>query len=70
MVELIERARGCGKHVMVAGIEAENAAFIRLHEKLGFHKTGHLEEVGTKFGRRLDLAFLQLTLGNDTTSAR
>lgn len=65
MRALIERARGCGKHVMVAGIEAENHASIRLHETLGFEKTGHLKEVGTKFGRWLDLAFLQLTLASD-----
>lgn len=65
MHALIERARQCGKHVMIAGIEAENLASIRLHEKLGFAKTGHLKEVGTKFGRWLDLAFLQLTLNDD-----
>ena len=62
MTALIERARGLGKHVMVAGIEAQNVASIRLHERLGFEKTGHLPQVGIKFGRWLDLAFLQLTL--------
>lgn len=59
---LIEKARASGKHVMVAGIEARNAGSIRLHEKLGFERAGHLKQVGTKFGRWLDLAFLQLTL--------
>jgi phosphinothricin acetyltransferase len=62
MVALIERARAAGKHVMVAGIEAGNAASIQLHRKLGFEQVGLLKEVGTKFGRWLDLAFLQLTL--------
>lgn len=62
MVALIEKARQMGKHVMVAGIEAGNAGSIRLHEKLGFENVGHLEQVGMKFGRWLDLAFLQLTL--------
>ena len=62
MVKLIERARLIGKHAMVAGIEAGNAASIRLHEKLGFQQVGLLPEVGTKFGRWLDLAFLQLLL--------
>ena len=66
MIELIERARGLGKHVMVAGIEAGNAASIRLHQKLGFEQVGHLKEVGTKFGTWLDLAFLQLTLDSRT----
>ncbi|MCO5156445.1 MAG: N-acetyltransferase family protein [Aquamicrobium sp.] len=62
MRALIERARGIGKHVMVAGIEARNAGSIRLHEKLGFEHAGLLRQVGAKFGAWLDLAFLQLTL--------
>ena len=59
---LIERARGCGKHVMVAAIESGNAASIRLHERLGFVTTGQMPQVGVKFGRWLDLTFMQLTL--------
>lgn len=62
MVALIDRARGIGKHVMVAGIEAGNAGSIRLHETLGFSQTGLMPQVGMKFGRWLDLAFLQLVL--------
>ena len=66
MQALIERAIGCGKHVMVAGIEANNAASIRLHQTLGFEITGQMKEVGTKFGRWLDLTFMQLILpGSD-----
>lgn len=62
MAALIRRARELGKHVMVAGVEAGNAGSIRLHEKLGFERVGHLKQVGAKFGRWLDLAFLQLRL--------
>ncbi|SFY37964.1 phosphinothricin acetyltransferase [Paracoccus pantotrophus] len=62
MLALIERARDLGKHVMVAGIEAGNTASIRLHETLGFEQAGHLKQVGAKFGKWLDLAFLQLIL--------
>ena len=62
MVELIERARQLDKHVMIAAVDAENSGSIRLHEKLGFVPAGELRQVGTKFGRWLDLAFLQLTL--------
>lgn len=62
MQALIERARGLGKHVMVAGIESGNLGSIRLHEKLGFTQTGFLPQVGTKFGKWLDLTFLQLLL--------
>lgn len=66
MIELIDRARTLGKHVMVAGIEANNEASIKLHHKLGFKTVGLLTEVGTKFGAWLDLAFLQLTLDRRT----
>ncbi|EKT4468199.1 N-acetyltransferase [Pseudomonas putida] len=59
---LIERARACGKHVMVAAIESGNAASIRLHERLGFVVTGQMPQVGVKFGRWLDLTFMQLML--------
>ncbi|MCA1444078.1 N-acetyltransferase [Ensifer sp. IC4062] len=62
MVALIERAEALGKHVMVAGIESSNLPSIRLHKRLGFEQTGHMKEVGAKFGRWLDLTFMQLTL--------
>lgn len=62
MEALIGRAGDIGKHVMVAGIEAGNTGSIRLHQKLGFEQAGLIRQVGTKFGRWLDLAFLQLTL--------
>lgn len=62
MAALVERARQCGKHVMVAAIESGNAASIRLHEKLGFKVTGEMPQVGVKFGRWLDLTFMQLVL--------
>lgn len=61
MQALISEARQADIHVMVAGIEAGNEASIKLHEKLGFKDAGRLSEVGTKFGKWLDLAFLQLT---------
>jgi len=51
MQALIERARGCGKHVMVAAIESGNTASIRLHERLGFTLNGQMPQVGVKFGK-------------------
>lgn len=66
MMALIDRARAIGKHVMVAGITADNAASIAMHEALGFQQVGLLPQVGTKFGAWLDLAFLQLVLDERT----
>jgi len=59
MRELLARAAALGKHVMVAGVDAENAASIRFHERLGFAQSGRLWQVGYKFDRWLDLVFLQ-----------
>ncbi len=66
LTALIEEARRRGKHVMVAGIEAQNAASLHLHETLGFITTGQMPQVGTKFGRWLDLTFMQLQLDTRT----
>lgn len=62
MKALVERARSSGVHVMVAAVERGNAGSIRLHEQLGFTQAGVVEQVGAKFGRWLDLVFLQLVL--------
>ena len=59
LVELIARAGTMGKHVMIAGIDADNTASINLHRSLGFTMVGHFHEVGFKFGRWLDLIFMQ-----------
>ncbi|RFA12496.1 GNAT family N-acetyltransferase [Subtercola boreus] len=59
---LLERAREGDYHVVVADIEAGNAASIRLHAAFGFELTGTVREVGTKFGRWLDLTTMRLAL--------
>jgi phosphinothricin acetyltransferase len=55
-----------GKHVMVAAIDADNVASMRLHESLGFSRVGRFHEVGFKFGRWLDLEFLQFIIAPAT----
>ncbi len=62
LAQLIVEAQRIGKHVMVAGIESQNQASLHLHSKLGFVTTGQMPQVGTKFGRWLDLTFMQLQL--------
>jgi phosphinothricin acetyltransferase len=59
---LFPRALALGKHVMLGGIDAENQASIRFHERLGFVPVAHFREVGHKFGRWLDLVFVQKVL--------
>jgi L-amino acid N-acyltransferase len=62
LVALVERAGALGKHVIVAGIASENEASIQLHARHGFAETARLREVGFKFGRWLDLVFMQRRL--------
>jgi phosphinothricin acetyltransferase len=62
LAALIERARSLDKHVMIAGIEAGNTASLQLHARWDFREVGRLAQVGTKFGRWLDLVFMQRTL--------
>lgn len=63
--ELLAIARQQGLHVMVAGIDAENAGSIALHRRLGFEDAGVMREVGFKFGRWLDLALMTRKLAGD-----
>jgi len=62
VIELMSQAAAMRKHVMIAGIDADNAISIKLHESLGFINVGHFHEVGYKFGRWLDLVFLECRL--------
>lgn len=67
LTELVERARGIGKHMMVAGVDSSNTASLRFLERFGFQEAGVLREVGYKFGRYLDLVLLQYCLEPEGT---
>ncbi len=62
MTPLVHRAVSLRKHVMVGGVDAQNEGSLRFHERLGFERVAHFKQVGFKFGRWLDLVFLQRTL--------
>jgi phosphinothricin acetyltransferase len=62
LAPLIDAARGLDAHTIIAVIDADNAASLRLHHAFGFVEAGHFRQVGYKFGRWLDLKFLQLVL--------
>jgi len=69
MQALSKRAQAAGLHVMVAAIESGNSASIRLHERLGFVTSGQMPQVGRKFGRWLDLTFMQLMLSPEKSAS-
>lgn len=65
LAALIERATAMNKHAMIAGIDAANAGSISLHASLGFAEVARMPEVGCKFGRWLDLVFMQKHLASE-----
>jgi phosphinothricin acetyltransferase len=60
--ELIARARQLGHKAIIAGIDADQAASVGLHDRFQFQKVGHLKQVGFKFGRWLDVIYMELLL--------
>ena len=63
MAPIIEAAREMKMHAIIAGIDAGNEVSLHLHKSFGFEEVAHFKEVGYKFGRWLDLKFLELILG-------
>jgi len=61
--DLIVRARGLGHHAIIAGMDGEQSASIALHTRFRFEKVAHFKQVGFKFGRWLDVIYMELTLG-------
>lgn len=62
LTELVAAASERGIHVMVGGLSADNETSLRLHRRLGFVETARMPQVGKKFGRWLDLVFVQRIL--------
>jgi L-amino acid N-acyltransferase YncA len=62
MPPLIDAAKKLNMHTIIASIDATNEASLRLHKNFDFEEVAHFKEVGYKFGRWLDLQFLQLIL--------
>ena len=59
---LFQHIGGTSLHRAYAGIALPNDPSIRFHEKFGFRHIGTLTEVGTKFGRRVDVAWYEKAL--------
>jgi L-amino acid N-acyltransferase YncA len=68
--DLIDRARALDHHAIIAGIDAEQLASVALHAKFHFEKVGQLKQVGFKFGRWMDVIYLELLLPPVAAQAR
>ncbi|MCE1204245.1 MAG: N-acetyltransferase family protein [Holophagaceae bacterium] len=64
---LLEELRARGFHLALGGLALPNEASVRLHEKLGFRKAGHMREAGRKFGRWIDVGFWELLLEGEAS---
>lgn len=60
--EIITHAKNAGMHALIAGIDSENDISLKLHQSFGFVQVARFKEVGFKFGRWLDLIFMELLL--------
>jgi L-amino acid N-acyltransferase YncA len=58
-------ARAAGLHALLAVVCAENTASLAAFERHGYDRVALLKEVGTKFGRRLDVVYLEKVVGSD-----
>lgn len=58
--QLLEKGNENGFHTAIAKICSENQASFNLFKKLGFKHIGTMKEVGYKFGRQLDVRFMQI----------
>lgn len=60
--ELINLLKELNYHLALGVLTLPNEASEKLHEKLGFKKVAHLNEVGLKFGKWQDVGMYQLHL--------
>ena len=62
--ELIERCTALGLRQMVAVVgDSANSRSVQVHARHGFQRSGVLTSAGFKFGRWLDVVFMQRALG-------
>ena len=63
LVHLVTQAHNAGFEQMMAVIgDADNRASIGLHQSVGFEKIGQAKDIGFKFGRYLDVVYMQKSL--------
>ena len=60
--DLFAALKSLGAHAVIGGVALPNDASLRLHEKFGFKKVAHFNEVGFKFNRWIDVTYWQLIL--------
>ena len=62
LLDLIDRARAAGHHTIIGGACTEHSGSLALQRGLGFESIGCFREVGWKFGKWLDVHYMQRIL--------
>lgn len=60
--ELLSILHGLGAHAVIGGVALPNDASVALHEKFGFKKVAHFQQVGFKFGQWIDVGYWERVL--------
>jgi phosphinothricin acetyltransferase len=66
---LIKSAKEHGFRELVGVIALPNPASIALHKALGFSEAGLLKNVGSKFGKYIDVGIWQLSVESEVVCA-
>ncbi len=61
-LKLIALLKETELHTLIGGISLPNSSSIALHEKHGFKKVAHFEQVGKKLSQWVDVGYWQLKL--------
>ena len=69
LAALLARCEAMGLRQMIALIAGTEPASIALHMRAGFVEVGRLRSVGRKFGRWIDVIYMQRAMGDGDTSA-
>ncbi len=57
--QLLAELKALGLHLVIGGITLPNEKSVALHEKFGFEKCGHFQQVGFKFEQWRDVGYWQ-----------
>ena len=60
--DLLTELRTRSKHCVIAVIALPNPSSIAMHEKFGFQKVGHFQQIGRKFNKWVDVGHWELIL--------
>ena len=60
--QLLADLKALGLHLVIGGITLPNEQSVALHEKFGFEKCGHFQQVGFKFEQWRDVGYWQKLL--------